>query len=255
MRVGGGSSLMSHLAGMSSLWHDAEYKPDRAIHVPTVVPRFAQDDERLPSEQHQLPKGAAAFAKLDEMYEAAGRQMERGIEGAAFLHGKPPVSSLDRSAPSRDAVAEAQDMTRTFAQTRGLDPDRRVDTRAVQEGKAADEQIARRAAAGSAPTQASKATDSADSRQSSAKAAKTLEMAEGLGITMAGLAATKALDPVGSSLIAEAASLVKAVSTAKTAVGMTKSMDEMPGTSKSEHLRRGLGKRPKAVFDESDADE
>jgi hypothetical protein len=73
---------------MSALWHDADYLPEKRFETPTVEKGL--DDMALPNEQHQLPEGVTdPFAKLDEVYDVAAAQMERGIRGTAFLNGKP----------------------------------------------------------------------------------------------------------------------------------------------------------------------
>lgn len=87
MRVGGSS----HHAGMSSLWHDPDFEPVRQFQTPLVNRNF--DDLPVPTEQHELPDGVKdPFAKLDAVYDAAAVQMERGIKGAEFLHGKKPTA-------------------------------------------------------------------------------------------------------------------------------------------------------------------
>lgn len=253
MRVGGsGTSLSSHAAGMSSLWHDADWQPEKTLQTPKVTQKFADEQELLPSEQHQLPRGFDAFAKMDELYEAAGQQMDRGIEGAQFLHGKRPVTNPDNAAVGRsEDRPEAHEVTRTMM-ARASDPDRKVDVRAVQDARAIDDQVRKAAEAGNQPTKVSNATESTNARQDAARAVKTLEMAEGIGITMAAVAAGQAIDPASGTLAAEAASVVKAITTAKTAVGMTKGMEEMPEATRSESLRRGLSARRAEELEEEE---
>lgn len=253
MRVGGpGTGLSSHLAGMSSLWHDADWQPDKSIHIPNVVQKFPDEADLLPSEQHQLPRGFDAFAKLDEVYELAGAQMDRGIEGAQFLHGRRPTTNPDAIAASADARgAEAHDQTRTMV-ARQSDPDRKVDVRAVQDARAIDDQIRKAAEAGNQPTRVSNATETANARHDAAKAVKTLEMAEGIGITMAAVAAGQAMDPASGTLAAEAAAAVKAISTAKTAVGMSRPMEDMANAPAASELRRGLGRRVSLAGEDGD---
>ena len=48
------------------------------------------------------------------------------------------------------------------------------------------------------------------------------------------------------------AAAIKAVSTAKTAVGMTKPMEEMPETSHATELRRGLSRRAARASEDED---
>lgn len=255
MRVGGsGTGLSSHLAGMSSLWHDADWQPDKSIHIPTVVQKFPDEQDLLPSEQHQLPRGFDGFAKLDEIYEMAGEQMDRGIEGAQFLHGRRPTTNPDVSAIAQSGEGrgvEASDQTRTMV-ARQSDPDRKVDVRAVQDARAVDDQVRKAAEAGNQPARVSNATESSNARRDAANAVKTLEMAEGIGITMAAVAAGQAIDPASGTLAAEAAAAVKAISTAKTAVGMTRPMEDMANAQSSSELRRGLGRRVSLAGEDGD---
>lgn len=253
MRVGGtGTGLSSHLAGMSSLWHDADWQPDKSIHIPTVVQKFPDEQDLLPSEQHQLPRGFDAFAKLDEIYELAGEQMDRGIEGAQFLHGRRATTNPDVAAigPGGEARAGDADATRTLL-ARQHDPDRTFDVRGAQESRAADDQIRKAREAGNQPTRVSNATEPTSQRDA-AKAVKTLEMAEGIGITMAAVAAGQAIDPAAGTLAAEAAAVVKAASAAKTAVGMTRPMEDMANAQNNADVRRGLGRRVSLAGEDGD---
>jgi hypothetical protein len=85
MRVGS-SPFSAHQAGMSALWHDLDYIPEKRFETPTV--HKGLDDMALPSEQHQLPAGVDdPFKKLDEIYDVAAQQMERGLKGQSFLNG------------------------------------------------------------------------------------------------------------------------------------------------------------------------
>src|SRR5258705_4314531 len=85
MRVGA-SPFSAHQAGMSALWHDIDYIPEKRFETPTV--HKGLDDMALPSEQHQLPAGVDdPFKKLDEIYDVAAQQMERGLKGQSFLNG------------------------------------------------------------------------------------------------------------------------------------------------------------------------
>jgi hypothetical protein len=88
MRVGSVAVGSSHMAGMSALWHDADYVPEQRFETPLVQKSF--DDLPLPGEDHQLPPGVTdPFGKMEAAYDVAAEQMERGIKGANFLHGKP----------------------------------------------------------------------------------------------------------------------------------------------------------------------
>lgn len=250
MRVGGTSSgLSSHLAGMSSLWHDADWQPDKSIRIPTVVQKFPDEAELLPSEQHQLPRGFDAFAKLDEIYEVAGAQMDRGIQGAQFLHGRRSSGALDAVAQANEARPD--DQTRTMV-VRQATPDRHVDVRAVDDARAIDDQIRKAAEAGNQPSRVSNATETANARKDATRAVKTLEMAEGLGVTMAAVAAGQAMDPAAGTLAAEAAAAVKAISTAKTAVGMSRPMEDLANAPTASEVRRGLGRRVRLPDEDED---
>ena len=87
MRIGS-VSHSSHAAGMSALWHDPEFDaPVRRFETPLVQKSF--EDLPVPTEHHELPDGVSdPFKKLDAVYDAAAVQMERGIKGSDFLHGK-----------------------------------------------------------------------------------------------------------------------------------------------------------------------
>lgn len=233
MRIGS-NTASTHAAGMSALWHDADYLPEKHIHTPTVEKGLAEMP--LPSEQHQLPAGADdPFAKLDQIYDVAGQQMDRGLEGQAFLHGKnaPQAVTEPRATPAADEV------TRTVVRTQ--EASRPDQPHAVQDARAAAAQLERRAQAGNAPPKVSNATNPSDAKQRSEQAQRTLEMAEGLGVSVAAMAVSQALDPSGTLGAASAATAVKAVSVAKTAVGMANQMGE--ASADGPGLRRGIGAR------------
>lgn len=235
MRVGG-AQVSTKAAGMSALWHDIDYLPSQHIHTPSV--ERGLDDLPLPSEQHQLPPGIQdPFSKLDQIYDVAGAQMERGLEGAAFLHGKAPPAVYE--ARALDALEAAQEQTRTMI--RPQENLKTQDTRAGQEHRAVDQQIEARAQAGNAPPRVSNATNPANAKQQSERAQKALEVAEGLGVSIAAMAVGQALDPSGG-MGATAASAVKAVSVSKTAVGMASSMrDEDSTVQQKQRTRRPVG--------------
>ncbi len=89
---------------MSSIWHDPDFEPVRQFQAPLVTKNF--DDLPVPTELHELPDGVAdPFAKQDAAWDVAAQQMERGLKGAEFLHGKAPVR-ID------SAIAGADDVTR-----------------------------------------------------------------------------------------------------------------------------------------------
>jgi hypothetical protein len=135
MRVGS-IGVSSHAAGMSALWHDPDFQPVKRFETPLVQKSF--DEMPLPTEQVELPDGVAdPFAKLDAVYDAAALQMDRGLKGAEFLHGRkappsataptaplaagtapPPSPSTNLPAPERIGV---DDPTRLAQRPRALD--------------------------------------------------------------------------------------------------------------------------------------
>jgi hypothetical protein len=107
MRVGQ-SPYSAHQAGMSALWHDADYLPEKRFETPIV--QKGLQDMALPTEEHQLPEGVPdPFQKLDAVFEAAALQMEKGLVGQAFLHGKS--RSLESTA---DPMRHVDDQTATL---------------------------------------------------------------------------------------------------------------------------------------------
>jgi len=118
----------AHRAGMSALWHDADYLPEQRFETPIVTKML--DDMPLPGEHHQLPEGVAdPFARMEAVFDIAAEQMERGVRGAAFLHGKPPAAGVDPAqhstrmerqqerdvARAANAVAKAKGSSKTAA--------------------------------------------------------------------------------------------------------------------------------------------
>ena len=106
MRVGG---VSTHAAGMSALWHDPDLDaPVKRFETPLVHKNY--DEMPLPAEHVELPDGVRdPFAKLDAVYDAAAAQMDRGLKGAEFLHGKkapPPVTTPDATTDAAAATAE-----------------------------------------------------------------------------------------------------------------------------------------------------
>lgn len=112
---------------MSSLWHDPDFEPIREFEAPLVLRNF--DGLPVPTETHELPDGIEdPFKKLDAVYDVAGAQMERGIKGANFLHGKPPPvadpavmagpndATRVRERPSDPARQKAQTENREFVE-------------------------------------------------------------------------------------------------------------------------------------------
>ena len=104
---------------MSSLWHDPDFEPIRQFQSPLVQRSF--DDLPVPTERHELPDGVSdPFTKLDAVYDTAAVQMERGIKGAEFLHGK--------KAPSADPTVAARVDDSARVQERPIDPARQAAT-------------------------------------------------------------------------------------------------------------------------------
>jgi hypothetical protein len=111
MRVGG-VLVSSHAAGMSALWHDPDFHPVKRFETPTVQKNY--DEMPVPTEQVELPDGVVdPFAKLDAVYDTAALQMERGVKGHEFLHGKkaPAAAEVPR--------AGAEDPTRLMQRPQG----------------------------------------------------------------------------------------------------------------------------------------
>lgn len=110
MRIGATATALSslynssHAAGMSSLWHDADYLPNKRVEVPLVVKNY--DEMPLPTEQHQLPEGRQdPFSVQEAAFDVAMQQMERGMKGSAFLHGKSPSAEVFQAAQASAATA------------------------------------------------------------------------------------------------------------------------------------------------------
>ncbi len=121
MRVGG---VSTHAAGMSSLWHDPDLDaPVKRFETPLVHKNF--DQMPLPAEQAELPAGVQdPFARLDAVYDAAAVQMERGLKGAEFLHGRkgaPAVGAPSAAAPGVPVDVAAAAAAPTTAPSVGVD--------------------------------------------------------------------------------------------------------------------------------------
>ncbi|MBM3963210.1 MAG: hypothetical protein FJ137_05535 [Deltaproteobacteria bacterium] len=114
---------------MSALWHDPDFHPVKRFETPVVGKNY--EELPLPAEQVELPDGVAdPFSKLDAVYDAAAAQMDRGLKGAEFLHGKkiPALSSSSAiaetpaSSPSPlSARVAADDPTRLVERQRAVD--------------------------------------------------------------------------------------------------------------------------------------
>jgi hypothetical protein len=187
MRVGGSSS--SHHAGMSSLWHDPDFKPVRQFEAPLVQKNF--DDLPVPTEQHELPDGVAdPFQKLEAVYDAAAIQMERGLKGTQFLHGRKEAAT-----PEASILAGPDDVTRL--RERPTDPARQQATTLDRQTR--DHQRRLDQAAHTQPVKASSSTKTA--------AENDVEHAANAGMAGAdGTSAVDALMTFGPMVAAQAAS-------------------------------------------------
>lgn len=182
MRVGGLSSS-SHAAGMSALWHDPEFDPAvRRFETPLVQKTF--DDLPVPTEQHELPDGVSdPFKKLDAIYDAAAVQMERGIKGAEFLHGKKPVA--DHIKPD--------EMTRLQDRPVALDPAKQTAQRLDKQEREHHQRLGQAAVA--KPVASSSATKTAAQKETEAAAnggAVDADSVIGAAMTFAPMAAAQA---------------------------------------------------------------
>ena len=76
----------ANVYGMSSLWHDVDYVPEKRLVVPVVHNGVVE--MALPAEMHQKPEGQGdPFQKQERIYDVAAQQMDRGLAGKAFLDG------------------------------------------------------------------------------------------------------------------------------------------------------------------------
>lgn len=237
MRVGGSSS--SHHAGMSSLWHDPDFQPVRQFEAPVVQRNF--DDLPVPTEKHELPDGIDdPFKKLEAVYDTAAVQMERGLKGAEFLHGKKAPAGLDH--------VGADDVTRV--RDRPTDPARQQVTTLDRQTR--DHQRRLDQAANTQTVKASSSTKTA--------ADKEVEHAANAGATGDGTSAIDALMTFGPMAAAQAATatvqgpMAAAASQALQTVNTVAAAGEVALTGISEGLRetteappsgprRGLGRK------------
>lgn len=182
MRIGSVSSS-SHAAGMSALWHDPEFDaPVRRFETPLVQKNF--DDLPVPTEHHELPDGVAdPFKKLDAVYDAAAVQMERGIKGSEFLHGK--------KAPTD--VVRPDDPTR-MSQERpvALDPAKQTQQKMDQQERNHFRQLDQAAAAQPVTSSNGTKTAAAKETEKAANAGSTGDSALSAAMTFAPVAAAQA---------------------------------------------------------------
>jgi hypothetical protein len=237
MRIGG-SPASSHAAGMSALWHDAALDDDglplKRLDIPTVEKKI--EDLPLPEERHLVPDGYAdPFARMDAAYDVAAAQMERGLKGTEFLHGKAPrVDPPLDAAPTQnepppevrrnrtqkvDPAVEAHQETKTLQVELG-DRSRPMD-QVVKEQLRVEQQTVREI--GKASTQIGGQMPDAvgtAARREAERASEALHMAESLGIPAA-------LSPLAASQIMQAVSMPSAVANAVTMAGAAASAGEV----------------------------
>ncbi len=244
MRIGGDSHLgVSHQAGMSALWHDIDYTPEKLLDAPLV--NKGLDGMALPSEEHQEPEGFQdPFAKMDKIYDVAASDMDRGVKGMAFLNGgsTSSVSAIAMSAHDsvaganepRHAIDQANDMTRTMARTRKMDPNATTEVRHVEQNKAVQEQVKKRDQVGSITPQTSN-TGASSSEKSIEAQTRAMKIAEGLGVALVTSTVLGGIDAgtgAAANIAAEAGAVMKAIATAKMTVGVNQ------GISTSDEVRR-----------------
>ncbi len=245
MRIGsgGGSPFgVSHQAGMSSLWHDIDYSPEKLLDAPLV--HKGLDGMALPSEEHQVPEGVKdPFAAMDDIYKIAADDMDRGVKGMAFLNGanssnvSAVMSAHDSVAEAnepRHAIDQANDLTRTVSRSRKMDPTAATEQRHVAQNKAVEEQLAKRDKVGTITPQSSN-TGSSSSEKSIEAQQKALKIAEGLGVALVTSTVMGGIDVgtgAAANVAAEAGAVVKALATAKMTVGVSQ------GISGNDEIRR-----------------
>ena len=122
----------AHRAGMSALWHDTDYLPEQRFETPIVKKTI--DDMPLPAEHHQLPYGVAdPFEKMEAAFDVAAAQMERGVRGANFLHGKPLPPQVD---PVQNAVRLGNQQEREIAKAANAVPKAKGGTKTAADADA-----------------------------------------------------------------------------------------------------------------------
>ena len=104
---------VSHQWGTSSLWHDPNYEISQDYR-PQPVQRGIMQGEALPKEDHLLPpeRPQDPYNVQEQAYDVAAAQMNRGVEGQAFLRGN---ATRDREDVTRTMVM--QDRLQTQATT------------------------------------------------------------------------------------------------------------------------------------------
>jgi hypothetical protein len=271
MRVGA-LSVSSHAAGMSALWHDPDFEPVKRFETPLVQKNF--DQLPLPTEQIELPDGVAdPFAKLDAVYDAAAAQMDRGLKGAEFLHGKKAPSSVTPPTAALDALPAAGMMpgaTPSSARVGADDPARLVDRprapplpQAQQVHQTTSTTLQRQerehhrgldaAAQAYQPGQTSSSTKTAATADAERTARQgAIDQAASLAATFAPLAASQVITATVQgplpALAAQAAHAVEVASTVASAgelalVGVNEGLKDTTPTNDDGAPRRGLRRR------------
>lgn len=243
MRIGGSAaSGVAHQAGMSALWHDIDYTPEKLLDAPLV--QKGLDGMALPSEEHQVPEGIKdPFKAMDDIYKIAADDMDRGVKGMAFLNGtntsntSAVMSAHDSVAEAnepRHAIDQANDLTRTLSRTRKMDPTASTEVRHVAQNKAVEEQLAKRDKVGTISPKSSNAGSSSSEKSIEAQQ-RAMKIAEGLGVALVTSTVMGGIDVgtgVAANAAAEAGAVVKALATAKMSVGVGQ------GISGNDEIRR-----------------
>jgi hypothetical protein len=245
MRVGGSSS--SHHAGMSSLWHDPDFEPIRQFQTPVVQKNY--DDLPVPTEKHELPDGVSdPFAKLDAVYDAAAVQMERGIKGAEFLHGKKAPTTDPSTSPRKDDVARVQERPLDPARQASTTLDRQTRDHIRRLDQAANQPIATSSSSAS-KTAASKEAEQAANAGASGDPHSGLDAALTFGPMVAAQVAASTIQAPLPGLAAQAAQALQTVNTIAAAgevalVGVAEATSESPDVAPpSGSPRRGLSRK------------
>lgn len=248
MRIGS-VSHSSHAAGMSALWHDPEFDaPVRRFETPLVQKSF--DDLPVPTEHHELPDGVQdPFQKLDAVYDAAAVQMERGIKGSDFLHGK-------NKAPDA-SFARPDELTR-MSQERpvAVDPSKQAQQKMAQQERNHFRNLDQ--AANAAPTTSSNGTKTAAQKETekAANAGAVGDSVVNAAMTFAPMAAAQAATTLAQgplpALATQAINTTGAVASVAELgmVGVAEATKETGETSRaapeesaSRTPRRGLGRK------------
>ena len=240
MRVGG-SPYSAHQAGMSALWHDVDYIPEKRFETPLV--RGGLEDMALPSEQHQLPDGVDdPFKKLDEVYDVAAAQMDRGIKGSTFLHGRPPAEISD---PHRDNSVD--DVTKTMMRNEGAPKSAATERKVVEAVRTDLEQVrmTNQAAAITVPTTKGASKTAAESEaEANAHAASSIGDGVGAAMTFVPMAAGQAVQSVVQGPLPAMAAQALTVTSGVIGAGQLTAAGVAEGLREDEPVvvRRGLSR-------------